>query len=80
MTRAASPPRPVRLWRQRGILILLFLVFAASGLLRLGQLDIARAATGAMAGDGHGPDDGASMLDAADDHAGPTLQSVATAL
>lgn len=38
--------KPARIWRQRGILIALFSLFLVSGLLRLGDIDIAFAATG----------------------------------
>lgn len=37
--------RPGKIWRQRGILVGLFVTFLASGLMRLGHLDIAFAAT-----------------------------------
>ncbi|MBF9035261.1 hypothetical protein HKCCE2091_13525 [Rhodobacterales bacterium HKCCE2091] len=91
MKRPASEtagPRPARTWRQRGILMTLCLIFLASGLTRLGSLDLAFAETGAHAADEHADDGHAEMASAAhggtegthdDDHPA-TVASVDAAL
>ena len=72
---AASLPG-ARVWRQRGILILLTVVFVGSGVLRLGEVGTAFAATGDEE-DMHGDD---MSHDMAELGSCPDLGSVTTAL
>ena len=78
-----------RVWRQRGILALLAVLFVGSGVLRLGGLDIAQAATDSHADETHGDPYMANAHDdnhMAEDHAGgthemcPNVEAVGAAL